>query len=126
MENGHLRRDFEYQIQYLDLLSKLLPTISRTFQPILTGFVLGRVRTAMVTDHQMLEVANEHLLYVISDRKLPWHLPHRDSFLLLTKVVITHVAKSKCKLALYIKVDWTRPPSLFITKGTSPICGPVL
>ena len=58
----------------------------------------------------MVEVANEHLLYVISDRKSPWHLPHRDSFVLLTKVVITHVAKSKCKLAVYTKVDWTRPP----------------
>lgn len=70
----------------------------------------------------MVEVANEHLLYVISDRKLPWHLPHGDNFLLLTKVVITHVAKSKCKLALYTKVDWTKTPPLAITKGTLPIC----
>lgn len=70
----------------------------------------------------MVEVANEHLLYVISDRKLPWHLPYHDSFLLLTKVVITHVAKSKCKLALYTKVDWTRPPPLTITKGTLSSC----
>ena len=63
----------------------------------------------------MVEVANEHLLYVISDRKSPWHLPHRDSFMLLTKVVITHVAKSKCKLAVYTKVDWTGP--LPLTSG---------
>lgn len=64
----------------------------------------------------MLEVANAHLLYVVSDRKTPWHLPHRDSFLLLTKVIISHLAKSKCKLAVYTKVDWTRTPPL--TKGT--------
>lgn len=67
----------------------------------------------------MVEVANEHLLYVVSDRKTPWHLPNRDSFLLLTKVVVTHLAKSKCKLAVYTKIDWTRPPPL--TKGMLPI-----
>lgn len=92
LEHGYLRRDFEYQIEYLD--------------------ILRRVRIATVEDHQMVEVANEHLLYVISDRKRPWHLPHRDSFLLLTKVVITHLAKSKCKLAVYTKVEWTRAPPL--------------
>ncbi|CAF9903811.1 MAG: SNF1-interacting protein [Alectoria fallacina] len=95
LEHGHLRRDFEYQIEYLD-----------TFR---------RVHQATVEDHQMVEVNNEHLLYIVSDRKTPWHLPYRDSFLLLTKVVITHRAKSKCKLAVYTKVEWTRPPPL--TKG---------
>ena len=89
-DHGHLRRDFEYQTEYLDILR-------RTCQ-------------ARVEDHQMVDVANEHLLYVVSDRKRPWHLPHRDNFLLLTKVVITHVAKSKCKLAVYIHVDWTKDP----------------
>ena len=89
-DHGHLRRDFDYQLDYLD--------------------VLRRVRQAKVEDHQMVEVANEHLLYVISDRKSPWHLPYRNDFLLLTKVVITHLAKSKCKLGLYIKVDWVKPP----------------
>jgi len=88
-DNGHLRRDFMYEIEYLD--------------------VLRRTRQARVEDHQMVDVANEHLLYVVSDRKRPWHLPHRNDFLLLTKVVITHLAKSKCKLTVYIKVDWTKP-----------------
>lgn len=68
----------------------------------------------------MVEISNEHLLYLVSDWKTPWHLPHSDSFLLLTKVVISHLAKSKCKLAVYTKVDWTRPPPL--TKGMLPIC----
>lgn len=89
-DNGHLRRDFMYEIGYLD--------------------IFGRRCQAEVEDHQMLDVANEHLLYVVSDRKKPWHLPYRDDFLLLTKVVITHLAKSRCKLAVYIQVDWTKPP----------------
>ncbi|KAL6713487.1 SNF1-interacting protein [Lecanora helva] len=89
-DHGHLRRDFDYQLEYLDFFR--------------------RVRQAKVEDHQMVEVANEHLLYVVSDRKSPWHFPYRDSFLLLTKVVITHLAKSKCKLAVYVKVDWLKPP----------------
>lgn len=88
-DNGHLRRDFMYEIEYLDILR-------RTCQ-------------AKVEDHQMVDVANEHLLYVVSDRKRPWHLPYRNDFLLLTKVVITHLAKSKCKLAVYIQVHWTKP-----------------
>ncbi len=90
LDQGYLRRDFDYQIDYLD--------------------ILRRVRHARVEDHQMVDVANEHLLYVVSDRKRAWHLPYRNRFVLLTKVVITHVAKSKCKLALYIKVDWTKLP----------------
>ena len=89
-DQGHLRRDFEYQIEYVDILR-------RSYQ-------------ARVEDHQMVDVANEHLLYVVSDRKRPWHLPHRDSFLLLTKIVITHLAKSKCRLAVYVHVDWTKDP----------------
>lgn len=88
-DNGHLRRDFDYQLAYLDFLRRL--------------------RQVKVEDHQMVEVANEHLLYVVSDRKTPWHLPYRDSFLLLTKFVITHFARSKCKMAVYIKVDWLKP-----------------
>ena len=89
-DGGHLRRDFEYEIDYIDML--------------------WRRRQAKVEDHQMVDVANEHLLYVVSDRKRPWHLPYRDNFLLLTKIVITHTAKSKCKLAVYIHVDWTKDP----------------
>ena len=89
-EHGHFRRDFDYELDYLDFLR--------------------RMRHAKVEDHQMIEVANEHLLYVVSDRKRPWHLPYRESFHLLTKIVITHIAKSKCKLAVYIKVDWLRSP----------------
>ncbi|KAG8534130.1 uncharacterized protein KY384_000974 [Bacidia gigantensis] len=85
---GHLRRDFEYEIEYLDMLR--------------------RVRVAPVQDHQVLDSATEHLLYCVSDRKTPWHLPLRKEFVLLSKIVIAHVAKSRCKLTIYVKIDWTR------------------
>lgn len=87
-ENGHIRRDFDYDIEYMDL-----------FQ------VPHKIK---ITDHQTVDSATEHLLYVVTDKKMPWHLPYRDDFTLLTKVIITHVAKSKCKLAIYTKIDWTR------------------
>ena len=86
--NGHLKRHFDYQIVYKD--------------------VLQRIRQAHIQDHQMIDVANEHLLYVVSDRKRPWHLPYRDDFFLHIKVVITHLAKSKCKLAIYIRTEWLK------------------
>lgn len=54
----------------------------------------------------MIDVSNDHLCYVVTDRKTPWHLPYSQDFQLLSKIVITHVAKSKCRLAIYIKVDW--------------------
>ncbi|KAL9101977.1 MAG: hypothetical protein Q9163_002835 [Psora crenata] len=73
-----------------------------------------RVRNARVFDNQIVDSANEHLLYCVSDRKTAWHLPHRKDFTLLSKVVITHVAKSKCKLAIYTKVDWITDSLPFI------------
>lgn len=61
-------------------------------------------------DYQTIDVWNDHLCYVVTDRKTPWHLPYSQNFQLLSKVVITHVAKSSCKLAIYIKVDWIKSP----------------
>ena len=58
----------------------------------------------------MIDVCNDHLCYVVTDKKTPWHLPYSHDFYLVSKVVITHVAKSKSKLAIYTKVDWTKPP----------------
>jgi hypothetical protein len=31
--------------------------------------------------------------------------------MLISKIVITHVAKSKCKLAIYTKVEWSKAPT---------------
>ena len=89
-ERNHMRRAFEYQIEYLDIIRQTC--------------------RALVVDYQMIDVQNDHLCYVVSDRKTPWHLPYHQYFTLLSKIVITHVAKSKCKLAIYTKVDWTRTP----------------
>ncbi|CAO1599792.1 SNF1-interacting protein [Xanthoria calcicola] len=91
--NDLLRRDFEYQIDYID--------------------VFGRVHTTAVTDYQMIDSLNEHLCYVVTDRKTPWALPYGQNFSLLTKIVITHHAKSKCRLAIYTRVDWESSVRLF-------------
>lgn len=71
---------------------------------------VGRVRKASIVDYQLIDVLNDHLCYVVTDRKTPWHLPYRQNFTLLSKIVITHVAKSTCKLAIYNQVDWLKPP----------------
>lgn len=65
-----------------------------------------------VVDQQIIDVFSDHFTYVITYSKTPWHLPHSSSFKIITKVVITHVAKSKCKLALYNKVEWSKKPPL--------------
>ncbi|KAI9844321.1 MAG: SNF1-interacting protein [Thelocarpon superellum] len=86
-----LQRAFEYQIDYVSMF--------------------GRSRQANVSDTQSIDILNDHLCYVVTDQKTPWHLPHHDDFTLVTKIVITYVAKSKCKLAIYTKVDWTKAPA---------------
>ncbi|KUJ20936.1 uncharacterized protein LY89DRAFT_778579 [Mollisia scopiformis] len=91
LEAGHMRRDFQFQIDYLD--------------------VFRRSRQANVVDYQIIDVMNDHVCYVITDYKTPWHLPHHKDFMLVSKIVITHIAKSKCKLAIYTKVDWSKTPT---------------
>jgi hypothetical protein len=65
-----------------------------------------------VTDAQAVDIYNDHLCYVVTNNKYPWRLPYADSLNLATKLVITHTAKSKCKLAVYQQIRWTKPPSL--------------
>jgi hypothetical protein len=91
LEGSHMRRDFEFQIDYAD--------------------VFRRARQANVVDYQIIDVMNDHVCYVITDYKTPWHLPHHKDFMLVSKIVITHVAKSKCKLAIFTKVDWSKTPT---------------
>jgi hypothetical protein len=59
------------------------------------------------TDRQTLDVCNDHLCYVVTQTQSPWQLPMSKNFLLLSKFVITHSAKSKCKLAIFNKVVWS-------------------
>ena len=89
-EQSHVRRYFEYNIE--------------------GGNTLSRTQATNVVDVQTIDVNSDHLCYVVTDRKTPWHLPLSNKFSLLSKIVITHVAKSKCKLAVYTKVDWSEQP----------------
>lgn len=87
-----MRREFRFRVDYTD--------------------VLGRAKSADVVDHQTIEVFEDHVTYVVRYVKTAWHLPHSQQLRLVFKVVVTHVAKSKCKLAVYTRVDWTRTPAL--------------
>lgn len=64
-----------------------------------------------MSDSQTVDIANDHLCYVVSDLKTPWHLPYSNDFSLVSKIVITHVAKSKCLLRIFTAVDWRTLPS---------------
>ncbi|CAI7598645.1 unnamed protein product [Penicillium glandicola] len=89
-ESRHLKREFHYNIDTTD--------------------ILGRTHENAISDYQIIDVLNDHLCYVITDKKTPWHLPFRRSFRLVSKVVITFQAKSKSKLAIYTKVEWLWSP----------------
>ncbi|GAP91048.1 putative PH domain-containing protein [Rosellinia necatrix] len=73
---------------------------------------LGRSREEDIADRQVIEIFSDHVTYVVTHEKTPWHLPHSQGFKLVTKIVITHVAKSKCKLAIFTKVVWSKAPAL--------------
>lgn len=66
--------------------------------------------TMSVIDSQSLDVASDHLCYVVTDLKVPSHLPRPKDYTLVSKVVITYEAKNKCRLAIYTKVDWINAP----------------
>ena len=90
MGEARLRRDFDF----------IIPTTD----------ILGRAQLAEVRDYQVVDVNNDHLCYVVTDKRTAWHLPFRRNYRLVSKVVITHVAKGKCKLAIFIKVEWLKKP----------------
>ncbi|KAL4778583.1 hypothetical protein BJX76DRAFT_131801 [Aspergillus varians] len=86
----HLKRDFKYQIETTD--------------------IFGRTNAKAISDYQLIDVLNDHLCYVITDKRTPWHLPFRRNFRLVNKIVITFVTKGKCKLSIYTKVEWLWSP----------------
>ncbi|KAL2822535.1 hypothetical protein BJX63DRAFT_123140 [Aspergillus granulosus] len=89
-ESRHLKRDFHYQIETTD--------------------IFGRTSAKPISDYQLVDVLNDHLCYVITDKRTPWHLPFRRYFRLVNKIVITFVAKGKSKLSVYTKVEWLWSP----------------
>jgi hypothetical protein len=66
----------------------------------------GRPETLLISDTQTIDVYSDHLCYSVTDLKTPWHLPRPQDFSFLTKIVITHVAKSQCNLAIFTKIQW--------------------
>ena len=90
MGEARLRRDFDF----------IIPTTD----------ILGRAQLAEVRDYQVVDVNNDYLCYVVTDKRTAWHLPFRRNYRLVSKVVITHVAKGKCKLAIFTKVEWLKKP----------------
>ncbi|KAI0871891.1 PH domain-containing protein [Hypoxylon argillaceum] len=91
-ETGNMQRVFRFKVTYNNRL--------------------GRLREEDIADHQVVEIFSDHVTYVVTHEKTPWHLPHAQGFKLVTKIVITHVAKSKCKLAIFTKVVWSKAPAL--------------
>lgn len=85
---GRLRREFAFDVP--------------------TKTLLGGERLIQVRDYQVVDVNNDHLCYVVTDKRTPWHLPYKNSHRLVSKIVITHAAKAKCKLAIFTKVEWVR------------------
>ncbi|CAK7240626.1 MAG: SNF1-interacting protein [Sporothrix thermara] len=89
-DHGKMKRQFTFKVKAVDML--------------------GRQKDETVTDQQTIDIFSDHVTYVVQHVKTAWHLPHSAVFKQVTKIVITHVAKSKCKLAIYVKVDWSKAP----------------
>lgn len=89
---GRLQRVFQFKVEYATML--------------------GQAKAEDITDEQTIDVFSDHVTYVVTHVKTPWHLPHATAFKLVTKIVITYVAKSKCKLAIFTKVAWSKAPAL--------------
>ncbi|PKS12925.1 hypothetical protein jhhlp_000266 [Lomentospora prolificans] len=90
-DEGRMKRQFTFKADSVDML--------------------GRSKMCEVVDVQTIDVHRDHVAYEVTHVKTAWHLPHSQYFKVVTKVVITHIAKSKCKLAIYIKTDWKKFPS---------------
>lgn len=95
VDHGKMNREFKFKVDTIGLMARAKKSIDKD-----------------VVDQQIIDVFSDHTTYVVTYIKTPWHLPHSSSFKIITKVVITHVGKSKCKLALYTKVEWSKTPPL--------------
>lgn len=95
IDHGKMNREFKFKVDTIGILARAKNTGEKD-----------------VVDQQVIEIFSDHITYVVTYLKTPWHLPHSSAFKIITKAVITHVAKSKCKLALYTKVEWSKTPPL--------------
>lgn len=120
LDSGHMRRDFDYFIARNDLLGTSYEMqLSYYLTCNLTNLnsITGRPNKTKVSDYQIIDVLNDHLCYVVTDKRTPWHLPFRRNFRLVSKIVITYISKSKCKLAIYTKVEWLWSPYVLKSKS---------
>lgn len=60
-----------------------------------------------LVDTQTIDVHNDHLCYVVVSRRIPFNFPSSDKFTFVVKFVITHSAKSQCRLAIFDQLLWT-------------------
>ncbi|KAK4541550.1 hypothetical protein LTR36_007847 [Oleoguttula mirabilis] len=63
-----------------------------------------------LADTQTIDILNDHLCYVVTNTKSPWRLPYATRFMPITKIIITHTAKSRCKLAVFQHINWLKAP----------------
>ncbi|CAH0026785.1 unnamed protein product [Clonostachys rhizophaga] len=92
IDQGRMRREFQFKVKSADML--------------------GRSQTAEITDYQVIDLHSDHVTYVVTHTRTAWHLPYSQHFKLVTKIVITHLAKTRCKLAIYVRIDWSKSPAL--------------
>lgn len=95
VDHGKMTREFKFKVDTIGIMARAKKSIDKD-----------------VVDQQVIDVFSDHTTYVVTYIKTPWHLPHSSAFKIITKVVITHIGKSKCKLALYTKVEWSKTPPL--------------
>ncbi|TQS36881.1 hypothetical protein Golomagni_02660 [Golovinomyces magnicellulatus] len=95
IDKGRMRREFKFEISETEWFR--------------------HPRYTSIIDDQVIDIRNDYLCYVASINNTFWHLPYYSDFMLVFKIVITYMAKSKCNLAIYTKVDWSRKPKLFMS-----------
>lgn len=95
IDKSRMRREFKFEISETDWFRN--------------------PRYTSIIDDQVIDIRNDYLCYVASINNTFWHLPYYSDFVLVFKIVITYMTQSKCKLAIYTKVDWSREPKLFMS-----------
>ncbi|EMD00482.1 hypothetical protein BAUCODRAFT_28837 [Baudoinia panamericana UAMH 10762] len=68
-------------------------------------------------DTQSIDILNDHLCYVVTNTKRPFKLPYASRSVPITKIVITHTAKSRSKLAIFQAINWSKPPRWQYVRG---------
>ncbi|KAI8075098.1 hypothetical protein BC940DRAFT_287440 [Gongronella butleri] len=67
-----------------------------------------RMKEAEVVETQVLLKKDEHLCYVVQISTRTEALPYADAFIPSVRYCITYIDKSRCKLACYLGVRWTK------------------